>query len=174
MFKKLTDKSGFSLIELIVTLSIFGVMMAIAIPSFLSYRPTMRIKGAARDITSIFQAARMKGVTRNNNCNVIFNLANNSFTEDCTNTTTTLPDGISFGWGTDVNRDVGGGALPADGVAFTSDTCSFTSRGTANTGTIYITNTKNESYAVSVSSGGRVIIRRWDPNQAGVNKWVSS
>ncbi len=169
-----SKENGFTMTELVVVIAIIGITLAIAIPSFLSYRPTMRIKGAARDISSILQSARMKAVTRNTNCNVVFTLVNNSFTQDCTNTTTSLPDDISFGWGTNVNRDVGGDALPADGVAFAGDTCNFTSGGTANAGTIYITNTKNESYAVTVSSGGRIIIYRWDPNQAGVNKWVSS
>ena len=79
MFKKLTDKSGFSLFELIVTLSIFGVMMAIAIPSFLSYRPLMRVNSAARELSSNMQWARMKAVSENNNFVIQFDSDNNSF-----------------------------------------------------------------------------------------------
>lgn len=162
MFKKLTDNRGFTLVELVVTLAIFGIMLAIALPSFLSYLPTMRLKGAARDISSTLQSARMEAVSRNTNCNVSFDINNKSYTVSCTDITTTLSTDISFGWGTDVNKDIGGDSLPSDGIALNNDTCYFASRGTVSAGSIYIKNTKNESYAVVISSGGRVDIRRWD------------
>lgn len=162
MFKHRFNQNGFTMIELVVTLAIFGIMLAIALPSFLSYLPTMRLKGAARDISSTLQSARMEAVSRNANCNVSFNINNKSYTVSCINITTTLPTDISFGWGTDVNKDIGGDSLPSDGVALNNDTCYFTSRGTVNSGSIYIRNTKNQSYAIVISSGGRVDIRRWD------------
>ena len=171
MLKKLTDKSGFSLFELIVTLSIFGVMIAIAIPSFLSYRPTMRIKGAARDIASAFQWARMKAVTENNAFAVKFSGNSYSIYDDNDNDdiyadttdpldiairTSTLPDGISFGVGPTVTP------VPADFITFGGDAADFSSRGTVDNGTVYITNTKGDSYAVIVSTSGRVRIQKWD------------
>lgn len=162
MFKHESNQNGFTIIELVVTLAIFGIMLAIALPSFLSYLPTMRLKGAARDISSTLQSARMEAVSRNTNCNVSFDINNKSYTVSCTNIATTLSTDISFGWGTDVNKDIGGGSLPSDGVALTNDTCYFTSRGTVNAGSIYIKNTKNQSYVVVISSGGRIDIRRWN------------
>jgi hypothetical protein len=108
----------------------------------------------------------MEAVSQNRDCDVSFNINNKSYTENCTNITTTitttLPTDISFGWGTDVNKNVSGKALPPNGVAFFNDTCYFASRGTVSAGSIYIKNTKNESYAVVISSGGRIDIRRWD------------
>ncbi len=177
MSKKITDKRGFTLIELIVTISIFAVVMAIAIPSFLTYRPTMRLKGAARDISSAFQFARMKAVSENNTFAVKFTGNSYSIYDDNDNDdkyadtvdpldiavrTLTLPDGISFGVGANVTKGVSGGGAPADFITFGGDACDFQSRGTADSGTVYITNTKDESYAVTVSSSGRVIIRVWD------------
>lgn len=162
MFKHKSNQNGFTMVELVVTLAIFGIMLTIALPPFLSYLPTMRLKGAARDISSTLQSARMEAVSQNGNCNVSFDINNKSYTVSCINITTTLPTDISFGWGTDVNKNVSGGSLPSDGVAFLNDTCYFTSRGTANAGSIYIKNTKNQSYAVVISSGGRVDIRVWD------------
>lgn len=177
MRKKLADKNGFSLVELIVTLSIFGLLMAIAIPSFITYLPTMRIKGAARDIASAFQWARMKAVSENNNFAVKFTGSSYSIYDDNDNDgiyadttdpldiavrTSTLPDGVSFGVGTNVTTGVSGGGTPTDFITFGRDACDFTPRGTADSGTAYITNTKNESYAVTVSSSGRVIIYVWD------------
>ena len=184
MLKKLTDKSGFTLIELIVTLSIFGIMMVIAIPSFLNYRPTMKLKGAARDISSSFQWARMKAVSENNTFAVKFTCNSYSIYDDNDNDdiyadttdssdiavrTSTLPDGISFGVGTNVSSGVSGGGTPADFITFGGDACDFQPRGTADSGTVYITNTKGESYAVTVSSSGRVLIRVWDGDS-----WESS
>ena len=184
MLKKLNNKNGFTLIELIVTLSIFGIMMVIAIPSFLTYLPTMRLKGAARDISSSFQFARMKAVSENNTFAVKFTGSSYSIYDDNDSDdiyadttdpldiairTSTLSDGISFGVGTNVSSGVSGGGIPTDFITFGGDACDFSPRGTADSGTVYITNTKNESYAVTVSSSGRVIIYVWDGDS-----WESS
>jgi prepilin-type N-terminal cleavage/methylation domain-containing protein len=193
MNRNLTDKRGFTLIELIITISIFAIMMAIAIPSFLTYRPTMKIKGAARDIASALQFARMKAVSENNTFAVRFSGSSYSIYDDNDNDdvyadttdpldiavrTLTLPDGISFGVGTNVNKKSDNTSpAPADFITFGGDACDFSTRGTADTGTVYIKNIKNESYAVTVSSSGRVRILVWNGSQWGYwngNTWVTS
>lgn len=186
MRKKLNNKSGFTMTELVVVIAIIGITLAIAIPSFLTYRPTMRLKGAARDISTTLQWARMKAVSENNRMEIQFSPVNNSYTvyddndsdgdvdpvdtADTAIRTSTLPDGISYGIGTTVTRQAGNNTAPAhtDCLTFNTDSCStddstsFSSNGTANNGTIYLTNTKDECYAVIVDSQGRMRIRKWD------------
>ncbi|MBW1668898.1 MAG: prepilin-type N-terminal cleavage/methylation domain-containing protein, partial [Deltaproteobacteria bacterium] len=43
---------GFTLLELLVTIVIFGIIASIAIPGFSRWLPNYRLKGVARDIYS--------------------------------------------------------------------------------------------------------------------------
>jgi type IV fimbrial biogenesis protein FimT len=165
MIGKLIRERGFTLIELVVVIAIFGIVLAVAIPTFITFLPTMRLKGTAMDISAALQTSRMKAVSQNTNCEVVFNITDNSFTESCTTITTKLREGISFGVGTDVNKNVSGvPPAPTDFVTFSTpdDICRFSSRGTSEGGTIYLKNGQNQSYSVTVSTGGRIKIRKWD------------
>lgn len=64
--------SGFSLVEVAVTIAIIGIMSAIAIPSFLSWLSDKGLHNASRDLYSNFRKAQMNAVKRNRNCAVTF------------------------------------------------------------------------------------------------------
>ncbi len=53
---------GFTLIELLVTIIILSVLLGLAIPGFSSWLPRYRLRGAARDIYSNLQYAKMTAV----------------------------------------------------------------------------------------------------------------
>ncbi len=66
---------GFSLVEILVVLAIFGTLLAIAAPNFLSATfPHMKLKSASRDIFSILQYARSKAVNSTQKYGVRFEL----------------------------------------------------------------------------------------------------
>src|SRR3990170_2282769 len=64
--------SGFTLLELIVAIGIASVVMGIAIPSFLSWMPTLRLSSAARQVATDLQVARMKAISQNVKFKVTF------------------------------------------------------------------------------------------------------
>ena len=66
-------ESGFTLTEMMVVIAVFVIMASIAIPSFMSLLPGMRVNGAARQVMADLMAARMDSVKHNNEVRVFFN-----------------------------------------------------------------------------------------------------
>ena len=56
---------GFTVAEMLIAVVIFGVLAAIAVPQFISFRPTSRLNGAARQVYSELMWARSKAVSEN-------------------------------------------------------------------------------------------------------------
>jgi len=56
---------GFTLIELMVTVAMVGILMAIAVPSFTAVINTNRLAAAANELTASLQQARMEAIRRN-------------------------------------------------------------------------------------------------------------
>ncbi len=67
-----SSQAGFSLLELMVTLVVAGIMAAIAIPNFMNWLPNIRLKSAARDLFSNMQNARMMAIKENKNIRIQF------------------------------------------------------------------------------------------------------
>jgi len=67
-----SKQSGFTLIELMIVLTILGVCAGIAIPNLLSYMPKYRLNGAARQVMADLMWARMQAVSQNNRFRVFF------------------------------------------------------------------------------------------------------
>lgn len=63
------DPKGFSLMELLVTIGLIGVLAAIAIPMWFAYVPAATLNGAARQVQSGLNQARLLAIsTRQNIC----------------------------------------------------------------------------------------------------------
>ena len=74
------DKKGFTLIELIIVLSIVIVVAGISIPVYNNLKPRYRLNGAARQVTSDMMWARMQAVSQNNEFMVDFVDAQHKYT----------------------------------------------------------------------------------------------
>jgi prepilin-type N-terminal cleavage/methylation domain-containing protein len=56
MGKKIRHEAGFTLIELMITIAIIGILAAIAIPNFISYREKSKIASAESELKAIQMA----------------------------------------------------------------------------------------------------------------------
>lgn len=72
-------KDGFTLIELMVTIAIMGILAGIAIPNYNNWLPKSRVNGAARELFTEMQLARMRAISENNNYVITFSTSNNSY-----------------------------------------------------------------------------------------------
>lgn len=65
--------SGFTMLELVVTLAILGVAIVLAIPNFLAWRANSNLGSAARQLYASLQHAKIHSIKSKNLCSVVFN-----------------------------------------------------------------------------------------------------
>jgi len=75
----LESKKGFTLIEIIITMAIIGIVSAIAIPNFSKWKEKHEIDGQAQKVYFDLMLARTTAVKSNNNVQVTFNLVANTY-----------------------------------------------------------------------------------------------
>ena len=69
---KRSNQSGFTLVELIITVVILGILLGIAVPNFIAMIMNMQIKTATEALNNGLQLARAEAVRRNNNVRFVF------------------------------------------------------------------------------------------------------
>lgn len=69
-FARIDKGLGFTLIELIIVITILGILTSIALPAFTGFISDQRIKTASFDVISTLMLARSEAIKRNTNVTV--------------------------------------------------------------------------------------------------------
>ena len=158
---ELKKQKGFSLIELMVAVSIIGILLAIAIPGFIKMAPRMKLKGAARDVVSDIQLAKTMALRDRKTYSIQFDSSGYTVRKDGTvKKTVNISDypGVQFGSGHGkISEDLGAGNT-SDGVTFDGNKITFNTNSTiGKVGGVYLKNDDNTTYAVlCISTAGGV------------------
>ena len=149
---RLRDDRGFTLGEMMATLALFSIVAAIAVPSYLSMQPGLRLNGGAREVLGKLMWARSKAVGQNSTYAVtfptstslqIFNDTNGNGSADAGEWSQTI----------DLQTDYSGITLSRSGSDPT-----FNGRGTAAGSTTITVSNGSSSKTVTVSATGNVKI----------------
>ncbi len=182
MASLLNNKNGFTLIELVAVIAIMGIAMAVAFPALMQWLPGLRLKSAAQELYSNMSYAKSEAIARNRDWAVVFQPggaarylvcsddgADDDWATVADNTVVreikmgNYSSGINFGHGTATGKvQAPGTAIGADNVDYSSDVVVFSNNATASLGFVYLSNNKNDAYAVGTYSSGIILLKRWD------------
>lgn len=165
---RLKNKNGFSLIEMVIVIAIIGILAAIALPTFFSWLPNMRLKSTARDLYSNIQKAKLEAAKRNVCTGVSFTTVVYPVTGG--GYTVFIDDGTGGGNPCDGTQHVDEGTLSSNvveqDVSLTSAsniggpaTICFTPTSvicSSQSGNIQLRNSKSRWYKATVSAAGGV------------------
>jgi prepilin-type N-terminal cleavage/methylation domain-containing protein len=138
-----SDRSAFTLVEMIVTLAVVGFLAAVGAPYLLINLPEFRVNAAVRQLVGDFRLARSLAVERGVDCILVFDANAVGYTlvldTDATpgvsagdEVVKTVPLGDRY-------RGVAfGSALAADPITFGGDRALFKPRGTSNGGSVHL------------------------------------
>jgi len=143
-------QSGFTLIELMVTVAIVAIILSVAIPNFFGWKPERQLAGAASDIQGALHMARLGALRENSAAAVDFDIAAESYTVTVNGRTVRsgqMPVGVDLASVTDL------------GTATATSSIAFDSRGLAN-----------PSVDIRVNGSGSSTPRRIRLNLSGSSK----
>ena len=68
----MTRNTGFTLVDVVATVSVLGIVVTIAIPAFSTWLPDQRLKTAARDLYSNMQLTKIGAIKPNAQWAIVF------------------------------------------------------------------------------------------------------
>jgi type IV fimbrial biogenesis protein FimT len=148
------NKSGFSLIELLMVIAVIAVVSAVMVPSIISWRNGAKLRGAAGNLKADLEMAKVNAIKQNNFVAVKFNGNayevfvdmsgdGNRDADEPLLKTRTLPAGVIFDFS-------------HEDWTFLGNVTRFNGRGTADNGTAVLTNVQGQERHIKISPLGRI------------------
>ncbi|TLS73665.1 type II secretion system protein GspH [Mariprofundus erugo] len=119
---------GFTLLEVMIVIMIIGVMAAVAVPAYSTWRANQAVSSAQQTLLAQLKQARVLAVSENRSVSVTF-----------TSTSYTFDANMSGTCDVCRNEQVNLGRFAGNLTLSPTTTRTFSSRGTANSGTITLT-----------------------------------
>jgi type II secretion system protein H len=142
--------SGFTLAELLVAITVAGILLALAAPSMATMYRIYGLRGAARQVYAELQNARMAAVTENRGY---------QFTVADSRSYKVLDDQNNDQAFADPSEVVISRQLESQGVTLSGNSVTFTARGMASAaGTVTVTDAAGTAINVTVSPAGSIRI----------------
>lgn len=170
----MSNKDGFTLLELMVVVAIFGILSAIAIPNMIGWRTSRQLIGATDELNALFHLARSRALRENADVVIRIDAGN----DECG---AFIDDGRGGGIAQNQIRDGNETefklvSLPT-GIDMYNQTfalpwCGYDSRGIPinnNIGQIHLRNTANQHMGLALNVAGNPRIIRSDDNGANWN-----
>ena len=66
---------GFSLIEMVIVMAVFGIVLSFGLPSFWRYSLTQQLRGTSENLVQTIQLQRSRAMATGQNVNINFNMA---------------------------------------------------------------------------------------------------
>jgi Tfp pilus assembly protein FimT len=152
--------------ELIVVLALLGILTAISLPNYMSWRASARYNEAAQEIAAAFRNARSQALTSNRQHRITFDLINNRYRLSRGDRTSNSTAFVTIGpvW-TELQRDFTLRGRP-DCSETTALTLDFLANGTATLDNVCVMTAGPDvsgRYRVGIQSAttGRVAVTRF-------------
>jgi prepilin-type N-terminal cleavage/methylation domain-containing protein len=146
-------RKAFTVVELVITLAILGIVAAIAIPAFQRYAINGNLKAAARDITSDVALLTERAVAENRMYRITLDVGSNSYTlRQCNALGSPCPSWAPMqvknfmGSESDISFDPG--ATPVTDYFFQA-------RGTVTNGSLVLRNSRGSTATITINVTGR-------------------
>ncbi len=169
MKKKLQLNKGFGLLELMVVVTIIGIITIIAVPSFATMQQRARIRAGSQEVAQDLRMIRERAVSLGVSFQVnspdqyhyqVINEAGNAMPSKLGGTTGgVLKFGVCATY-TGGFPPESSGIMPANGFDFPGGTLTISNRGSATKGVIYINNGR-DNHAIGVNSLGKIKVYRY-------------
>jgi type IV fimbrial biogenesis protein FimT len=145
-FRSKTGSKGFSLVEMLVVIGILAITAIVTIPNVIAWRSGMQFRAAVNELRNDLESAKTRAVKENAKVTVAFDPTAGQYRM-------TYPD--------QDNQIIllKSQTLPAGVRIASGNNTSFSSRGTADTGTIVLANQQGKTKSISISFIGKIEVK---------------
>jgi len=150
-------QEGFTLLELMITIGILGILATISIYAWQGYRDNTNLRTAARDIATDIAATRGRAVSEGVQYRMTFNPSGNNYVIE--QGTAAGSPFVTMQTKTPTTFGPGSG-LSIQSANFSGTTrIIFLTRGTLSPGTVILNNSKGSQATITVNFAGRTHVR---------------